>query len=876
MPPSGEQKAKGLMATRDEVEAEIRGHLAAHGVCDAEIRVQQGPFGDWIVAVIAAAFEGRAPAERRRLALGDPPTRPTAWCDVLTPDEAKVAGALPADIESDDLPLWPDRLDRDPGDRGPVVFASDFDDDIKAPVLATFYSLRGGVGRTTALVMTARTLAARGRRVVAVDMDLEAPGLATLFGIKEEEIRADQGVTALLAALDSGGDDLDVTAHLIRVSEADDLYCLPAGRASARYAQRLALLDPASWYREDRNPLRRLLDLLKTGLPFAPDAILLDARTGLSGLSGPLLFDVPDIAIVVFFPHPQALHGTKALVQALGSARTTRPMAGQALAPEPRFIASPLPSGHSFEAYARRALEWVADWIEPINARRGPHPRLAETEITHLIEYGEVLAASDRPDADGKSALAYEPIADWIARVLPTEAEAAGPPTLADRKAEILAELSFPTGSAEQQDDLRTTFLETQSVRRALDPRVTLVRGRKGTGKTALFRRLADHSTARPIVVTAPQTLQSDWPWTWGRSEFEAVDRRLAATGASWETFWLFFILKRIEAALGHPPPAPERSSLPTIRALDDALKETDLDLHLQAELRAHDAALPPDTLLLFDGLDTGFGSAPNERRRRRDATQGLFGLAIDQAGGFKNLRFKIMLRDDIWRALNFDNKSHLYGREVSLVWRHRIDFLKLVLSHAMRAPSFVAVLSGEPSLDASGGISLDRWSEEQVRRAWSLLIGDRMKGSGTAFTANWVWNRLRDGNDDRNPRYLLMLFREVTKWEIQERQKTPYERSVLRPRSLERCLPQVSEAAFGALREEFSELDPVFDALNGQRTPLPAEQLKQANIQAELIELAREVGLISVYEGTDTEPVRYAVPEIYRLALNMRRKGQA
>ncbi|MXW35498.1 MAG: ParA family protein, partial [Chloroflexi bacterium] len=48
--------------------------------------------------------------------------------------------------------------------------------------VTTFYSLKGGVGRTMALVNTAVELVRRGRRVLAVDFDLEAPGLDT-FGV---------------------------------------------------------------------------------------------------------------------------------------------------------------------------------------------------------------------------------------------------------------------------------------------------------------------------------------------------------------------------------------------------------------------------------------------------------------------------------------------------------------------------------------------------------------------------------------------------------------------------------------------------------------------------------------------------------------------
>ena len=45
--------------------------------------------------------------------------------------------------------------------------------------ITTFYSFKGGVGRTMALVNVAYELVRRGRRVLAVDFDLEAPGLET-------------------------------------------------------------------------------------------------------------------------------------------------------------------------------------------------------------------------------------------------------------------------------------------------------------------------------------------------------------------------------------------------------------------------------------------------------------------------------------------------------------------------------------------------------------------------------------------------------------------------------------------------------------------------------------------------------------------------
>src|SRR6266571_2993520 len=50
----------------------------------------------------------------------------------------------------------------------------------KPATFVTFYSFKGGVGRSMALINTAGILAGRGFRVLVIDLDLEAPGLSYL------------------------------------------------------------------------------------------------------------------------------------------------------------------------------------------------------------------------------------------------------------------------------------------------------------------------------------------------------------------------------------------------------------------------------------------------------------------------------------------------------------------------------------------------------------------------------------------------------------------------------------------------------------------------------------------------------------------------
>ena len=53
--------------------------------------------------------------------------------------------------------------------------------DAETGQIVTFYSFKGGTGRTMALANVAWILAANGRRVLTADWDLESPGLHRFF-----------------------------------------------------------------------------------------------------------------------------------------------------------------------------------------------------------------------------------------------------------------------------------------------------------------------------------------------------------------------------------------------------------------------------------------------------------------------------------------------------------------------------------------------------------------------------------------------------------------------------------------------------------------------------------------------------------------------
>ncbi|MET8058729.1 ParA family protein [Streptomyces microflavus] len=870
----------GETMTSRSIRQQIESNAQSAGFIDAQIFVAEDGFGAYLVRVVHELLDELSDSERRRVLLKEVAAS-VSNAELITPSEEEWYGP-PFAEDGGQMPLWHEVLGRPISD-DELTFATDLDQDIELPAIVTFYSLRGGVGRTTALAAAARILSERGRRLLCIDMDLEAPGLANVLGCPEP--RDDQGVLPLLLSLERG-DEVDIRDHVLRVSEGEELYCLPAGKLSSDYADRLRLLDPEIWYREAGNPLHKLLELAKESA-LQPDLILLDSRTGISPVAAPLLFDVSDLAVICFYPHPQAELGTELLVRALMSAKSRRATSETPLTPEPRFIVSPLPPGPSAESILTRAITWIDQWIgDAQSSRRQEYDALRADEITHAVSYSPDTAFRDKMSNGVATREVYGAVADWLEQLLPqTYALSA---SSRNRKHDVLEQLDFSTGTAEQQASLLDDFVHTRVAQQALDARSPLVIGRKGTGKTAIFRWLLERhqENENPVVVFSPHAFRSSYKWTLGSDALEIVESEFSGESA-WTTFWpcytalaAYFALPAEERA---DPPARFELSAEILDSVYDELSTLDVIRHMMScpmagllgarWLRDIDSRAKNRHMLLFDGLDTGFGNKAESRKTRARAVTGLMTFLTESEAHLSSLSFKVMLRVDIWQQLRFENKSHLYGRSVQLMWRDQNDYFKTVLKQAIRSEIFREMLA-----ETRVGPSADEWRDDEVRRAWNVLVGERMKGGKTTFTRNWVWNRLADGQGDHGPRSLSQLFHEAVQWEKREEVRSSYDRSIMRPRALVPSLDKVSVEALGALQEEFPELDGVVEALRSlRRTPIEPDEIEAVDPNAaERVDLALEVGLLEIYEGTQDDVRRYRVPDLYRLALGLTRRGQA
>jgi len=183
----------------------------------------------------------------------------------------------------------------------------------------TFYSYKGGVGRSMALANVASWLVtAARRRVLAIDFDLEAPGLAYYFarsGLLDVDATAAPGLVELLTEYRVTGAVPDISKYVIQGPEqlgGGRLDFLPAGaHASEQYGADLAALDWTALYESGFG--FELMEHLRVAIVdgYQPDLVLLDSRTGLHGIGAIAAQQLPDAVVLLFSLNEQNVEGTR-------------------------------------------------------------------------------------------------------------------------------------------------------------------------------------------------------------------------------------------------------------------------------------------------------------------------------------------------------------------------------------------------------------------------------------------------------------------------------------------------------------------------------------------------------------------------------------
>jgi MinD-like ATPase involved in chromosome partitioning or flagellar assembly len=174
----------------------------------------------------------------------------------------------------------------------------------------TFYSFKGGVGRTMAMANVGLSLARAGRRVLLVDFDLEAPGLDTFSLLRPD--RPTPGIVDYVTEFRNTGIAPDVTKFVYEPSHPGldaTVWVMPSGKQDEHYGSRLNSIDWNQLYIEQDGYL--LFEDLKEQVErqLRPDYVFVDSRTGHTDTGGICTRQLPDAVVLLFFPNEQNRRG---------------------------------------------------------------------------------------------------------------------------------------------------------------------------------------------------------------------------------------------------------------------------------------------------------------------------------------------------------------------------------------------------------------------------------------------------------------------------------------------------------------------------------------------------------------------------------------
>lgn len=293
--------------------------------------------------------------------------------------------------------------------------------------IITFYSYKGGVGRSMALANVAVLLSRWGYRTLIVDWDLEAPGLEYFFKshVDLDYVCKQPGLIDLLTnaakqkqkSIDQRASSQYITSVPLPDSKSP-LQLLTAGKRENGYFDNVRNFDIDSFYSEGGGG--PYIESLRNNWKQNYDFVLIDSRTGITDIGGICTIQLPDILVLLFTATDQGFRGALDVAYRASQGRQQLPVDRLRLLSIP--IATRLDTDKEFQI----SQQWLTDRakdLQPIYKEwipKGTDARalLEATKLPYIsyFSFGERLAVYEQASTDPAGlSYAYETLAALLA-----------------------------------------------------------------------------------------------------------------------------------------------------------------------------------------------------------------------------------------------------------------------------------------------------------------------------------------------------------------------------------------------------------------------------------------------------------------------------
>lgn len=780
--------------------------------------------------------------------------------------------------------------------------------DSSIPIIS-FYSFKGGLGRTTAMVLSAITMARVGKKVVLLDLDLEAPGLSSIFENENHDYTKVKGVLDFLIELSANSNNIKrlkiddyyftVNSQELVGTNGGELIIVPAAATDEDSAE--GYIDKLSKTNITFNEHKTfLLDNLMRVIQneLKPDYILLDTRTGINDIGGMVFNRYSNMIFLFFYGNQQNMFGLKAMLPNL--VKTKAPFF---------LINSPVPENESDKAeeldyfiessYSLFSeLYYKEDKVPEQNDKSAEHYPInvpfSRTAL-NLNSYSKLNSLSTDYGDDNP----YKQIADII---MSNEKKERGNPNIKEDSALLraLSKITPEVASSDEEyktdSDLKRFFYPRKDYKYIYDNNKFLILGDKGSGKTALFAVLNHHEYSTALAkycgVEKADVDNVSWHIALNKEEGYPTLRNFnnmsELTQIQLSDYWLVLLFRYFPTKYVTNNKLIEKIKNAKLSNLKKIAQEPSIGEELEEELFNCEKQLEENNeslIFVYDYLDSLLTTESNFRGK---AVSALLTVWYDYISRFKRIRSKIFLRKDIFdrEVETGTDKVKLKNYSVTIEWTYD-QLLNIIWKRLLEID-----ISLEDRLFGEYRTHIDRNSsalgyipglpESANREMMDKFLGRYMGGNNKAFPYNWIIYHVSDTNQKIQPRTILTLFSQTAHIQLEDFEET---NTLIKPYNMETALSIVSELKVREMCEEYPEFKSFFHNLYKKIDKFPVEaeifkekleELNELRMSPEdTIDRLKDIGVVQDYKSKKKGAYRrYHIPDIYLFGMKLKRRG--